>query len=338
VIKQPSIHNIHPKTWFVNFITFSRIAVLFFTVHFNHPMFLLFAISWAAFSDFLDGFLSRRLNCVTKFGRQFDQVADKVVTVYFFLLLYFNQEIHLWFIILFFAREMVILPGRALGLFSKDSNVLGKLKTILVYFFIIVIYLNMNFAFVAQEVFSAFKNMVQFTIIMVSLVSLYQSLLFPKKKYITHSTALMFGSGLYSSFLVKKMPGTITSLVFMAVFYLWKDIAFDIKLSIFAVALIAHFVLYKSFARWANEDDPSNYTLDEVLALMCFWLMPFNAGVIWILGFVLFRFYDILKPLGIRNLEKASALSPAMKVLADDLLAMVYTIISIYLFEKAFVF
>jgi len=143
---------------------------------------------------------------------------------------------------------------------------------------------------------------------------------------------------MYSSFLIKKMPGTITSLLFMGGLYLFKDIAFVIKMSIFVFAFTSHFILYKWFAAWADEQDPSIYTLDEVIALLVFWLIPFHADLSWILGFLLFRFFDILKPFGISNLERARLFSPEMRVLADDLLAIVYTIISIYSIEKLFTF
>lgn len=325
------------KTWLVNSITFSRIVILLFAVQFSNPLFLLFVISWAAFSDFLDGFLSRKLSCSSNFGRQFDQVADKVVTVFFFLLLYYIQELDAWFIILFFFREMLMIPGRGMGLFSKDSNFMGKLKTVLVYFLIILIYVNMNFMFMAQNDFATFKNVFQFVIILVSFISLYQSFVFSKKYLITHYTSIMFGSGIYSAFLVRKMPGTITSLLFMAALYSFKDIAFDIKSSFCIVAFLAHFSLFKHFAKWANDQDPSIYTLDEVIALMVFWLLPFHSDLSWILGFLFFRFFDILKPFGIGNLERAKVLSSEMKVLADDLLAIVYTIISIYFIEKLFI-
>ena len=321
----------------VNSITFSRIVILLFAVQFSNPLFLLFVISWAAFSDFLDGFLSRKLNCSSNFGRQFDQVADKVVTVFFFLLLYYKQELEGWFIILFFLREMLMVSGRGLDLFSKDSNFMGKSKTILVYFLIMLIYGNMNFMFMAQDEFTSYRNVLQFAIILVSFISLYQSFLYSKKYLITHYTSIMFGSGIYSAFLVRKMPGTITSLLFMGVLYCLRDIAFDIKFPLCIVAYLAHLSLFKHFAKWADDQDPSVYTLDEVIALMVFWLLPFHSDLSWVLGFIFFRFFDILKPFGISNLEKANVLSPEMKVLADDLLAIVYTIISIFFIEKLFI-
>lgn len=325
------------KTWLVNSITFSRIGILLLAVQFRNPLFMLFVISWAGFSDFLDGILSRKLNCSSNFGRQFDQVADKVVTVFFFLLLFYKQELDAWFIILFFLREMLMIPGRGMGLFSKDSNFMGKLKTVLVYLFILLIYGNMNFMFMAQHNFITIRNVFQFAIVLVSFISLYQSLLFSKKYLITHHTSIMFGSGIYSAFLVRKMPGTITSLLFMGALFCLNDIAFDIKLSICILAFLAHFSILKHFTLWADDQDPSIYTLDEVIALMVFWLLPIHSGISWVLGFIIFRFFDIFKPFGISNLESATRLSPELKVLADDLLAIVYTIISIYFIEKLFV-
>lgn len=320
----------------VNSITFSRMGILFFASQSSNSLFLLFVAIWAAFSDFLDGYLSRKLNCITDFGRQFDQLADKAVTVFFFLLLYFSKEINLWFVLLFFSREILILIGRKLGWVSKDSNFLGKLKTFLTYAFIISVYFNSSFVVVEKKNFYDFESGFQLVILFVSFLSLYQSLIFSSKKIITHRSSIFLGSGFYSSFLNKKMPGTISSLFFMGLCFLSNDISLGIKISIFITSFLLHFYLYNAYVVWAKKEDPSSYTFDEMVAVLFFWLMPFSLGLTWVFGFLFFRFFDILKPLGIRYLESAPILSPKMQVLADDLLAIIYTIILTYLFETAF--
>lgn len=68
-------------------------------------------------------------------------------------------------------------------------------------------------------------------------------------------------------------------------------------------------------------DDPKQVVIDEMIGV---WIaiigLPFNI-VNLILGFILFRFFDIAKPLGIRELEKIEG---GWGVMLDDALAGVY--------------
>lgn len=71
--------------------------------------------------------------------------------------------------------------------------------------------------------------------------------------------------------------------------------------------------------------DPSSVILDECVAIpLCFVGLPLVPGEPawpWILGgFVLFRFFDIAKPLGIRRLQD---LEGGWGIVADDLAAAV---------------
>lgn len=74
-------------------------------------------------------------------------------------------------------------------------------------------------------------------------------------------------------------------------------------------------------------EDPGPYTLDETLAIFCLHLV-IPAGWTWAAAFVLFRFFDILKPLGIRRIESIG-LSTKVSNLLDDLLAALYTFVVI---------
>ncbi len=67
--------------------------------------------------------------------------------------------------------------------------------------------------------------------------------------------------------------------------------------------------------------DPSKVVLDEVIGIwitMMFVPLTFTNVLI---GFILFRFFDIAKPLGIRKLE---SLNGGLGVMADDMLAGIY--------------
>jgi len=71
----------------------------------------------------------------------------------------------------------------------------------------------------------------------------------------------------------------------------------------------------------AGDEDPSFVVIDEVAGqMLTFFLVPFSVANI-ILGFVLFRAFDITKPWPIRKLE---SLPHGIGIMADDLLAGVY--------------
>lgn len=71
--------------------------------------------------------------------------------------------------------------------------------------------------------------------------------------------------------------------------------------------------------------DPSRVVIDEVVGVwICLLAVPYQAQPLWpwVLGaFLLFRFFDIVKPLGVRSMEK---LPGGWGVMADDILAGFY--------------
>ncbi len=69
------------------------------------------------------------------------------------------------------------------------------------------------------------------------------------------------------------------------------------------------------------EHDSNKIVIDEVAGMMItLAFLPYDLVYIFI-GCVLFRFFDIVKPLGIR---KAELLPRGVGVMADDVLAGVY--------------
>ena len=67
--------------------------------------------------------------------------------------------------------------------------------------------------------------------------------------------------------------------------------------------------------------DPSKVVIDEVIGIWITMMFVPLTAINVLIGFTLFRFFDIAKPLGIRNLEK---LSGGVGVMADDMLAGIY--------------
>jgi phosphatidylglycerophosphatase A len=140
-----------------------------------------------------------------------------------------------------------------------------------------------------------------------------------------------FGSGMSP-----KAPGTMGSLAATVVAYpmailavkLFGDIRFN---PLFLIAAIIVFFGAIPFVNKAMKDtgteDPGWIVIDEVCGIFmtfAFISPSFITTIPYVilpLGFGLFRFFDILKPLGIHRFEKFPG---AWGVMADDLLGGIY--------------
>lgn len=113
-------------------------------------------------------------------------------------------------------------------------------------------------------------------------------------------------------------PGTIGSLFsIIAVYYLNNNIYAIILLSILALLIIDKAYYYYS------HEDPSEIILDEFIGcLIAFYGLPLNINII-ILCFLIFRFLDITKILGISRSEKF--FNGAWAILIDDIIAGIIT-------------
>jgi phosphatidylglycerophosphatase A len=71
-----------------------------------------------------------------------------------------------------------------------------------------------------------------------------------------------------------------------------------------------------------NEKDPSYVVIDEVAGLFVtlIFIPPTFYNIL--MGFILFRFFDIVKPLGVKKMEKYSR---GWGIMLDDILAGIYS-------------
>jgi phosphatidylglycerophosphatase A len=96
-----------------------------------------------------------------------------------------------------------------------------------------------------------------------------------------------------------------------------------------AVAVaIAGVIASDRAARYAAKKDPQWVVIDEVSGQLLtyylfFWLLPLNWKT-WLLGFILFRLFDIWKPFPARQLEQ---LPGGWGIMADDWMAGIYAAI-----------
>ena len=92
---------------------------------------LIFAI--ASFTDFLDGYLARRDNLVTNFGKFADPLADKILVCSAMIMLVSTGEMPAWAVIIIIAREFAITGFRIIAASENitiAASPLGKFKTV----------------------------------------------------------------------------------------------------------------------------------------------------------------------------------------------------------------
>ena len=89
--------------------------------------------SLASVTDWLDGYLARRMGIVTIFGKFLDPIADKLIVMAALIMILPYGRVPAWMVLVILGREIIITGLRGIasseGIVIQASN-LGKFKTI----------------------------------------------------------------------------------------------------------------------------------------------------------------------------------------------------------------
>ncbi len=119
-----------------NWITVSRLFTLPFLLYgLSNPS---IASRWiclviflvAAATDWLDGYVARKLDQVTELGKFLDPLVDKLLILAPLLVLIQMGRIPAWAVFLILARELTIAGWRINQPIVSGANIWGKLKTV----------------------------------------------------------------------------------------------------------------------------------------------------------------------------------------------------------------
>lgn len=124
-----------------NWITFSRLLALpLLLFYLQNPSWENRIVSLgiflvAAMTDWLDGYLARKLNSITELGKFLDPLVDKLLILAPMLALVEIGQLPAWGVFLILARELTIAGWRVTPSLTgsaaiKGANVWGKLKTV----------------------------------------------------------------------------------------------------------------------------------------------------------------------------------------------------------------
>ena len=118
----------------------------------------------------------------------------------------------------------------------------------------------------------------------------------------------------------KFAPGTVGSGLGLAVFFVLKNTG---------IPLVVMSVCFSILAIWSSEvvsrelgvKDPSIVIIDEVCGMLVTFILVDLSLAALVIGFVLFRLFDILKPFPVRQLE---GLKGGFGIVLDDVMAGIY--------------
>lgn len=151
-----------------------------------------------------------------------------------------------------------------------------------------------------------------------------------------HLLSFGFGSGLFPY-----APGTIATLWAWVIFLMIDPVMTDFSWAVvIAVGFVVGAAACTITGRALGRVDDSSIVWDEIIAFwLVLWVLPkasdpagiHTMGILpeWLiqgLGFVLFRFFDIVKPSPIRTIDRLSR--DGWGVMLDDLVAAAYTLLS----------
>ena len=137
----------------------------------------------------------------------------------------------------------------------------------------------------------------------------------------TNKTAVFLATGGYIGY-IPFAPGTFGSLIGLPLCFLLAGI--PLSAAIMAALFFIFLAIWISSAagKELKRKDPGCIVIDEVAGMVVTFIgLPFTLTTA-VLGFILFRILDILKPFPIRTLDQR--LSGGLGIVADDVVAGIF--------------
>mgnify|MGYP001168888033 FL=1 len=142
-------------------------------------------------------------------------------------------------------------------------------------------------------------------------------------------------TGFYSG-KIKYMPGTFGTLVGVLIFQLISlnsllNNIFLLLILFFLSLLLLNYSYKESI--FLNKDDKS-IVIDEIFGYLIFMIFFENNLINLLVGFILFRFFDILKPFPISLIDKN--IKNSFGVMFDDVIAALFSGVGLFLFNYVY--
>ncbi len=140
--------------------------------------------------------------------------------------------------------------------------------------------------------------------------------------------AFGFGSGL-----AKKAPGTFGTVAAIPLYCLFVQANSIIYSLLTLIVTVSGVWICDIAAKKLDEHDFGGIVWDEIAGfLITMWLVPFTWQNL-VLGFILFRFFDIIKPWPIKWIDQK--VQGGLGIMLDDVLAAVFAGVLLLLFNES---
>ncbi len=158
----------------------------------------------------------------------------------------------------------------------------------------------------------------------------------PKKPNLDFATAfadldavLAFGFG---SGLSKFAPGTAGTLVAIPLVWLLSFLPGYLYLGLIFIGFALGIGICDRVSKKLGQEDPSSIVWDEIIGFaITMSFAPYQLSV-WILGFIIFRLFDILKPWPIKMVE--DKYHGGSGIMLDDAVAGIFSFITLQILLK----
>ena len=124
-------------------------------------------------------------------------------------------------------------------------------------------------------------------------------------------------------------PGTWGTLLALPIHYLIVQLPLQGYVSAIAIIIVIAIVSAGSAEKIMDKPDPSIVVIDEVAGMLIAMIAIPAHPIAWLLAFILFRLFDILKPFPVNFFDQR--FHGGLGIVLDDLMAGIYALASLQL-------
>lgn len=314
---------------------------------------ILFTVT--ALTDFWDGYLARRLNKSSTFGAFIDPLADKIFVLTMFAVFAYEGVITSGQLCIFLVRDLFLTVLRSLviarGLTWTTSS-LAKSKTFLQFVVLyggyLILAIKRGWISFSPTFFHNAYNIIVWGIAAITVYSAFDYVLRERLKIESIITSCRSFNLFDSIFLFLATggffwvsiiaPGTVASIFSMIIAYVFcgyfETYSVAVGLALFGLFLLG-WVAATRASFLLQQEDPSIIVVDEFVAmLLVYFLLPVSEAAWYFFAFLVFRFFDILKPFPISFVEQR--VKGGLGIMLDDLIAALCTVLVVRFAQLCF--
>ena len=144
---------------------------------------------------------------------------------------------------------------------------------------------------------------------------------------------MFIATGCYSGYL-PKAPGTWGSLVGLLLFFLLHTLSLEVYLAVVAGLFVIGTFAAGEAEKIMDHQDPGLVVIDEIVGMLITMIAVPATPLFMILGFTLFRIFDIWKPFPVGFVDQR--FHGGLGIMLDDVVAGIYSLLILQLLFRFF--